>query len=616
MYLKRIQLTNYGPIEDVDLQLPFDDNGHPKPVVLVGENGSGKTLLLSHIVNGLIQAKGEVYPESREVAQGKVYKLRSGMYIGGGHDHYFSMVEFDGDYSVSEIRTTHQKDHYSTPPDAIVGSLAEELWNEMKPNDHELYRSSLFRDNEVLQRAKEAFANNCILFFPSDRYEEPAWLNEDNLTAPARHIDPSPIMGTTNRKVIASSPLTANKNWVYDVIYDRAAFEVVTRNIVATPQGAAQPALLPLFGGYVGPASQVLNAVLTTLQIITRNDDAKFALGVRNRRMISIASSSEIIVQNLFQLSSGESSLFNLCMSILRDYDLSEATLSKLDEIRGIVVIDEVDLHLHSVHQYEVLPALLQLFPKVQFILTTHSPLVVLGMAQAFDQTGIALYRLPEATLISPEEFSEFGVAYAAFKDTVAFSDDLHSSIANTLKPILFVEGVTDVRYIQRAATLLDRQDILKQVDIRDAGGAGTVLKAWKQLQPPVTELMPIKILCLLDCDQKGDEAVNRGKAFRRKIPRQDDGPIKAGIENLFTMSTVMRAHEYDEMMFDIEPAREKIVQRTRVAVPEAWMIHDDNMKRRLCDWICDNATRNDFEKFELVFNLLDELIAQDASPR
>lgn len=609
MYLKRIQLRNYGPIESVDLQLPFDDSGHPKPVVLVGENGSGKTLLLSHIVNGLIQAKGEVYPESREVAQGKVYKLRSGLYIGGGRDYYFGMVEFEGDYSVSEIRTTQRKDHYSTPPSGIVGSPAEELWNKMKPSDHELYRSSLYRNNEVLQGAREAFANNCILFFPSDRYEEPAWLNEENLTSPARHIDPSLIMGTTNRTVIASSPLTANKNWVYDVIYDRAAFEVATRNIVATLQGTEQPAVLPIFGGYVGPASRVLDAVLTTLQIITRRDDAKFALGLRNRRMISIESSTDIIVPNLFQLSSGESSLFNLCMSILRDYDLSEATLSQLDEIRGIVVIDEVDLHLHSVHQYEVLPALLQLFPKVQFILTTHSPLVVLGMAQAFGQAGIALYRLPDATLITPEEFSEFGVAYAAFKDTVAFSDDLHTCIANALEPILFVEGVTDVRYIEQAATLLDRQDILERVDIRDAGGAGTVLKAWKQLQPPVTELMPIKILCLLDCDQKGDDAVDRGKAFRRKIPRQDDGPIKTGIENLFTMSTLIRAHEYDEMIFDIEPSRKKIVQGTQVVIPEAWMIHDDNMKRRLCDWICDNATRADFERFELIFNMLDDLI-------
>ena len=45
--------------------------------MLVDENGSGKSILLSHIVNGLISAKGIAYPETPEVELGKVYKLRS-----------------------------------------------------------------------------------------------------------------------------------------------------------------------------------------------------------------------------------------------------------------------------------------------------------------------------------------------------------------------------------------------------------------------------------------------------------------------------------------------------------------------------------------------------------
>ena len=58
MYVKRIQLLNYGPIDHIDLELPFDEE-RPKPVLLIGENGSGKSILLSHIVNGLISAKDE-----------------------------------------------------------------------------------------------------------------------------------------------------------------------------------------------------------------------------------------------------------------------------------------------------------------------------------------------------------------------------------------------------------------------------------------------------------------------------------------------------------------------------------------------------------------------------
>ena len=73
MYAKRIQLSNYGPIEHLDIFFPFSDE-EPQPVLLVGGNGAGKTILLSHIVNGLIAAKAITYPDTPEVTEGKVYR--------------------------------------------------------------------------------------------------------------------------------------------------------------------------------------------------------------------------------------------------------------------------------------------------------------------------------------------------------------------------------------------------------------------------------------------------------------------------------------------------------------------------------------------------------------
>ena len=46
-------------------------------------------------------------------------------------------------------------------------------------------------------------------------------------------------------------------------------------------------------------------------------------------------------------------------------------------ETPGIVLIDEVDMHLHPAWQQRVIGALLQAFPLVQFIVTTHSPQVL-----------------------------------------------------------------------------------------------------------------------------------------------------------------------------------------------------------------------------------------------
>lgn len=47
--------------------------------------------------------------------------------------------------------------------------------------------------------------------------------------------------------------------------------------------------------------------------------------------------------------------------------------------IRGIVLIDEIEQHLHPSLQTEILPRLAKLLPHVQLFATTHSPLVVLG---------------------------------------------------------------------------------------------------------------------------------------------------------------------------------------------------------------------------------------------
>ncbi|AXD13110.1 AAA family ATPase [Salmonella enterica] len=45
-----------------------------------------------------------------------------------------------------------------------------------------------------------------------------------------------------------------------------------------------------------------------------------------------------------------------------------------LTQIEGIVIIDEIDLNLHIEYAKNAVPELLRLFPKVQFIITSHSP--------------------------------------------------------------------------------------------------------------------------------------------------------------------------------------------------------------------------------------------------
>ena len=55
----------------------------------------------------------------------------------------------------------------------------------------------------------------------------------------------------------------------------------------------------------------------------------------------------------------------------------SRKNMDALNSTPGIVLIDEIELHLHPSWQQQILPTLQRIFPKIQFIVTTHSPQVI-----------------------------------------------------------------------------------------------------------------------------------------------------------------------------------------------------------------------------------------------
>jgi len=81
------------------------------------------------------------------------------------------------------------------------------------------------------------------------------------------------------------------------------------------------------------------------------------------------------------QLSEGERNLIALVADIARRMSIARPGLDASLSSDGVVLIDEVDLHLHPKWQVDVLPRLLEIFPNLQFIVTTHSPLVLTGVA-------------------------------------------------------------------------------------------------------------------------------------------------------------------------------------------------------------------------------------------
>ena len=91
-------------------------------------------------------------------------------------------------------------------------------------------------------------------------------------------------------------------------------------------------------------------------------------------RMVLEKNKEELIVN---QLSDGEKCTLALVGDLARRLAMANPDLKNPLEAAGVVLIDEIDLHMHPGWQRRVVPALSEAFPNCQFILTTHSPQVV-----------------------------------------------------------------------------------------------------------------------------------------------------------------------------------------------------------------------------------------------
>lgn len=91
-------------------------------------------------------------------------------------------------------------------------------------------------------------------------------------------------------------------------------------------------------------------------------------------RMVVKKNGSEF---SIGQLSDGEKCLIALVGDIARR--LAVANPSSDDPLQGkaVILIDEIDLHLHPSWQRMIVPGLLATFPNCQFVITTHSPQIL-----------------------------------------------------------------------------------------------------------------------------------------------------------------------------------------------------------------------------------------------
>lgn len=469
MYLKNISIQHTGPLRNLELELPFIDD-RPVPVCFVGGNGSGKSTVVSAVVNGMVVTKAVAFNDS-EVEKGKVYRLRSPQFIHYGQNYYHILVQFTDDIEIEEWMLDRSREKFEEEL-GYTPTLAS--WNRIPQAENDHYRQIPDSNNAAGKAVVEkAFSEGCVLYFPPNRFEEPSWLNEDNLAGNVTFEQRRNTKGFSERLIFSQRRIAAMSAWLLNVLLDNLTTEVQV--VPVTLQGP-QPEVVNMKRQIEGPNSQILKAITDLLKMIFADEHGtvQLSLGTKHDRRIGIhitySNGEKKTVPNVFSLSSGESSLFALFATILFDYDRSGSAFSTIQDVSGIVVVDEIDTHLHLDLQRKVLPKLLRLFERVQFIITTHSPLFLIGLQDAFGPNTARIIGLPNGDPIAAEDFSEFESAYAVFKETMLYRESVQSAVLRSRRPLLIVEGRSDLKLLKASWTMIYGGETEPPFDIQAAG--------------------------------------------------------------------------------------------------------------------------------------------------
>jgi energy-coupling factor transporter ATP-binding protein EcfA2 len=324
MKLLRVELRDFRCFGEARFDLCHD--GEPLDVVLlVGDNGSGKTSVL-HAISGLLtQLAGEygadppALADVRDGAEEAQITLRWRDLVGD------RMEQLEIGACIS--RTAGRR------PAGISFANAQ---GPLEP-----WRQQVVDESRRSTGMIVAFDSHRIL--PTERLAGPNIAN-----VPTRRCVQS-MTPTVRRQGGLERRFALLKQWIVNLDFLRAKAKA-DRNLE-----------LPLWD----TLRSGLDALLSPYTF-ERVDDR-----------FEVLMSSPTGIVPIEALSEGHRSVFVIVGELLFRLSLCTSSPGRVLEQEGVCLIDEIDLHLHPRWQESVLPGLRTLFPNVQFIATTHSDLVM-----------------------------------------------------------------------------------------------------------------------------------------------------------------------------------------------------------------------------------------------
>lgn len=337
MYLKKLKLHNFKCFEDMDIE--FDE----KLTVIVGSNGAGKTSILESAaiaISTMFMAMDGVSSKTidRSQAHLKAYTIGS---MSDVQSQYPVNIEAD---AIADKKLVHWERSLNTAKGSTTYGKAKEM-TDFSGKCMERMR----RGDQTLNLPVLAYYGTSRLW---DYHRE-------------KQID---IFGTSSRVngYIDSVDGTANiklmMNW-----FKKATVQKYQNQEIGL--------------GTIPELEAVFTAMESCYKRISKRDYVKIQYNVGTGELDVIFKDDEENIMRIpvNQLSDGYKSTISLVADIAyRMAVLNPQLLEDVcEETDGIVLIDEVDLHLHPEWQQRILADLMAIFPKVQFIVTTHAVPVI-----------------------------------------------------------------------------------------------------------------------------------------------------------------------------------------------------------------------------------------------
>lgn len=527
MYVKDIIFYNRAPFDN--LHLTFEENSIS---VLTAVNGKGKTTILSYIMDAWIEMTRRAFDQSYKDKEDDYYRISSGIHLIDPDAPSFVYMRFV---------------HNGAPYDYLDyrNGLPEELYNKYVSLDNKLVYADIKPTIDekpsakyVDKRLKEEittciFNEQVMIYMPSYRSEIPNYLNDAYKTKWEHDMSMKYSRRLTNPLEV-SEGLPQLANWLLDLLLDCSLYS--------------------LDSGHAVPEDVVWENINNILRktLISKHPDGNLRFGAGRRgkgaERLSIVRRSDRsqLYPSIFGLSTGEQSLLMMFGEIIRQADRLHNNI-KLDAIVGIILIDEIDKHLHLKLQKEVLPALLKLFPKVQFIVTSHSPFLNMGLADEVPDRSHIIDLDNGGITTTPRNNEVYQDTYELFLNDKNHFAVEYEKVSNQLKqmtrPVVITEGKTDIKHILKAMEILGiekRFDTLPETEQPD--GEGNLKSIIKNL---CLYKQPRKVIAVFDRDTPTTKDItdpyrcygNNVYALRIQCPqgRKDEERTAISIEYLYS---------------------------------------------------------------------------------